>query len=82
MNQRKNKMENKKENLTIKSRAFINWVINNVDERVIPADEGDGEGLVYNLIHLFKDGENYKHYNYEEEQNDEIEMWYKIFSKK
>lgn len=50
---------------------FKQWVIENVDETVVPIDEGNGNGLKYNLIHLiFGDG---KVYDYKEEQDKEVE---------
>ena len=50
---------------------LIEWIVKNVDESIVPMDEGNGDALVYNLVHLaLGDG---KKYNYQPEQDDEIE---------
>ena len=54
---------------------FEDWVINNIDSTVVPADEGNSEALIYNIIHRLRgDG---KIYNYEEEQKRELASWIK-----
>ena len=50
------------------------WILNEIDERV-PGDEGNSDALVYNLVHLCREGQNYRHYNYEPDQDDEINKW-------
>jgi hypothetical protein len=41
--------------LSAEERArFERWIINHVDASVVPADEGNSEALVYNLIHLLR----------------------------
>lgn len=52
---------------------FERWVIENVDETVVPADEGNPEGLIYNLVHLIRGDE--LQYNYLDEQDRELEAW-------
>lgn len=59
----------------IKKAIVINWILQNVDESVVPNDEGNGGALVYNLVHLaMKDG---KEYHYGPEQDEELEEWAK-----
>lgn len=58
---------------------IIKWIINNVDEQVVPCDEGNAEGLVYNLVHLLLDGKKYEPYNYLESQDEEIKELYKKY---
>jgi hypothetical protein len=53
--------------------GVVAWIIENVDASVIPADEGNDTALVYNLVHLAMDGEGFRPYNYEPEQDDEID---------
>ena len=50
---------------------FEQWIIDNVDESIIPADERNGAALVYNLIHLLR-GDCAK-YDYLPEQDIEME---------
>ena len=52
---------------------FEKWVLANVDETVVPADEGNPEALIYNLIHLIR-GDGLK-YDYLDEQDRELEDW-------
>lgn len=52
--------------------TFTRWVIQEVDERIVP-EESWGDGLKFNLVHLIAgDGELY---NYQPEQDAEIEGW-------
>ena len=55
--------------------TVVDWIIGNVDVNVIPIDEGDEDALVYNLVHLARDGRDFEHYNYESAQDAEIETW-------
>lgn len=49
------------------------WIIENINETIVPADEGCATGLIYNLVHLVRgDGERY---DYKPEQDDEIKSW-------
>jgi len=53
--------------------VFEKWVIKNINENVVPIDEGNGGALVYNIVHLIRgDG---KKYNYSREQDEEIKLW-------
>jgi len=52
---------------------FERWIIENVDDRIVPNDEGNGLALLYNLIHLLR-GDN-QQYNYDPQQDEEIESW-------
>lgn len=60
--------------MTITEKAkFEAWIITNVDESIVPADEGNGKALVFNLIHLLRgDGERY---NYAPKQDAELKEW-------
>ena len=52
---------------------FERWIIENIDETIVPADEGNDIGLIYNLVHLLRgDGQKY---DYKPEQDDEIKSW-------
>jgi hypothetical protein len=58
------------------------WIKENVDESVVPGDEGHGDGLAFNLIHLllegpFRDGEflSAGRFKYLPEQEEEIDSW-------
>ncbi len=48
------------------------WIVQNVDAADVPGDEGNSEGLVYNLIHHLWDGNDYQQYEYTEEQLREV----------
>ena len=53
--------------------VFERWIMDNVDETVVPNDEGDKGALIYNLVHLLRgDGKKYK---YLSEQDDELKRW-------
>jgi hypothetical protein len=51
------------------------WIMTHVDETVVPPDEGNGDALRYNLIHLLREGRNYRRYNYEPDQDNEISSY-------
>jgi len=53
---------------------FCQWVIENIDERIVPNDEGLSIGIVFNLVHAIR-GDN-ELYDYHEEQDNEITFWY------
>ncbi len=55
--------------------VFKRWIIENVDDTVVPADEGNGDALAYNLIQRLYHGQNAKLYNYEPWQDEEIKTW-------
>lgn len=54
-------------------RKFEDWIIENIDETVVPRDEGNADALVYNLIHLLRG--DVQAYNYLPEQDEEVEAW-------
>lgn len=54
--------------------VFIQWVIQEIDERVVPLDEGDSNGLVFNIIHCIK-GDNTKFDYKNKEHYAEILEW-------
>jgi len=54
---------------------IVRWIIQNVDARDVPGDESNGPALIYNLVHLAREGKNYRKYNYEPDQDKEIESW-------
>jgi hypothetical protein len=51
---------------------IVRWIVKNVDELVVPDDEGNGDALVYNLVHLAREGKIYRRYAYEADQDEEI----------
>lgn len=60
----------------IDSDDIIEWIIKNVSSDVVPADEGNGDALVYNLVHLAAYSSGFRHYDYEPEQDAEIKALY------
>jgi hypothetical protein len=58
------------------------WIVKNVTEDVVPCDEGNCDALIYNLIHLLRDGEGYQKYQYAQKQDDELAEIYKKYGKK
>jgi len=52
---------------------FEKWIIENIDEMVVPSDEGNGDALIYNLVHLIR-GDN-RRYDYKPNQDDELKSW-------
>ena len=52
------------------------WLIKNIDSTVVPNDEGNGDALLYNLVHLLYNDD--QKYNYEPEQDKEIEFWLRL----
>lgn len=49
---------------------FKQWVIENVNETIVPGDERNGAALVYNLIHLLRG--DCKKYDYSPNQDREL----------
>jgi len=56
------------------SEILVKWIVQNVSANDVPGDEGNGEGLIYNLVHHVLEGPDYRHFDYEPEQNLEIEQ--------
>lgn len=52
---------------------FSQWVIENIDDHVVPCDEGNGEALVFNLVHAIR-GDN-ERYDYQDHQHKELSSW-------
>ena len=52
---------------------FVQWVIENITDNHVPGDEGNEEGLIFNIVHAIL-GDN-DLYGYRKEQNDEISSW-------
>lgn len=52
--------------------TIIRWIVQNVDDREVPLDEGNGDALVYNLVQLARHGRPYEGYHYKEEQDQDI----------
>ncbi len=64
--------------MTHEERQMIaRWVMNNVDETDVPADEGLGDGLRYNLVSLALCGRPYRKYDYKPDQDGELVQWEK-----
>lgn len=58
---------------------IVQWIVKNVFDGVVPADEGNTDALVYNLIHLvIGDG---KFYLYLPEQDAEIKAIYQKYGR-
>ena len=55
------------------------WIVKNVNASVVPGDEGSDEGIVYNMIHLLRDGDNYYPYSYEKAQVLEVYNLYRKY---
>jgi|WetSurSiteA1Bulk_404760.scaffolds.fasta_scaffold616298_1 hypothetical protein len=60
---------------------IIEWIVQNISADDVPGDEGNTEALIYNLVHLAKEGKNYHHYDYEPEQDLEIAFLYKLYDR-
>lgn len=55
---------------------FERWIIDNVDETLVPGDEGNGDALLYNLMQRLRHGKGEEQlYNYLRGQDLEIEAW-------
>lgn len=52
---------------------FERWIIENVDETVVPRDEGNDAALIYNLVHLLR-GDKTK-WAYKDKQYAELKLW-------
>ena len=52
--------------------VFKQWIIENVDDTIVPADEGDGAALAYNLIQRLYHGKGAALYSYTPEQDKEL----------
>jgi len=50
------------------------WIVKNVDDRDVPGDEGNPDALIYNLVHLLQEGRPYRMYEYQADQDAEIEQ--------
>jgi hypothetical protein len=53
---------------------FEKFIIENVSDDTVPADEGNIDALVYNLIHMIR-GDN-RRYDYQDDQHKEINEWF------
>ena len=55
---------------------FAQWIIENVDDTLVPNDEGNGDALVYNIVQRLRFGkERASRYTYLPEQDAEIASW-------
>ena len=53
--------------------SFEKWLIENIDETIVPSDEGNVDAMIFNLVHLVRgDGEKY---DYKPHQDKELELW-------
>jgi hypothetical protein len=71
----------KNDDNVIDSDDIIEWIIKNVSSNVVPADEGNGDALVYNLVHLAAYGSGFNHYDYEPKQDAEIKALYEKYGR-
>lgn len=53
-------------------KIFEQWIIENIDETVVPADEGNGDALAYNIIQVLYYGKKAVMYNYQPQQDEEL----------
>ncbi len=53
---------------------FVRWVIENLDDRIVPGDEGNGDALVYNIVHMICGDRD--RYHYRTDQDLEIARWH------
>ena len=56
---------------------IVQWIVRNVSDDMVPADEGNIDALIYNLVQLARYGRPCRLYNYEPEQEAEIEALYR-----
>jgi hypothetical protein len=63
----------------INKEELIEWIKEFVDSEMVPSDEGLTEGLVYNMVQfvLNDNNYNYQHWNYEEDQQKDVDSWLK-----
>jgi hypothetical protein len=55
---------------------FAEWVKKELQSyKVVPADEGNENALIYNIVHNIIDGPGFDAYDYKPEQDAEIESW-------
>jgi len=61
----------------IDKNELIEWIKEFVDASMVPPDEGSTDGLVYNMVQfvLNDNNYNYRHWNYEEDQQKDIDDW-------
>ena len=60
--------------LTVEEKIiFEKWIISNVTTAVVPDDEGNEEGLIYNLVHCLRG--NSLRYCYMKDQDVEVQTW-------
>ena len=59
----------------VQTEIVVAWILENVDSSDVPADEGNDEALIYNLVHLARDGVAYEPYAYKPHQDKEIKSW-------
>lgn len=55
---------------------LIAWIVRNVDAGVVPCDEGNTEGLIYNLVNLVRHGPDFQDgWTYAPAQRAEVEAY-------
>ena len=58
------------------SQAIIHaWLLKNITAECVPADEGNGDALLYNLLATLHDGPHFEPYAYLESQNARLRAW-------
>jgi len=60
---------------TMERKACEKWIIENVTAKDVPNDGGNSEALIFNLVHLLRDGPDYDHYDYQAHQDAELRSW-------
>ena len=59
----------------LKTEIVVEWLIKNIRYDNMPPDEEDSEALLYNLVHLAREGEGFERYAYKDHQEEEIDSW-------
>ena len=63
----------------LKTEIVVDWLIENMCFDIMPLDAEDSEdGMLYNLVHLAREGKGFEKYNYEPWQDEEIEGWKRL----
>lgn len=56
---------------------LIKWIVQNVDSSIVPADEGNSDALVYNMVQLAMNRD--ERYEYQSDQKDYLRELYRIY---
>lgn len=56
-------------------RFLIRWIIENVDAGMVPSDEGNTDGLIWNMVQYVLHDGTIERYRYDESHTRQIEDW-------